>query len=176
MTQLGTAGPKDPKGTSGVNNVAESSVCRVNSNIWVIGVCIKVAEPAKQTNELSTNCFIGGVILPPTYYEPNNNRVGNKKIKEQLEALVKRSFVYIFDGCLPYSNNDTTVKFVAGRWISLCLPSCGPGFESQSLHLNLFRIIVTPASGTILISVKINKKEAGFGPYLMFDVIWSTYL
>ena len=33
MTQLGTAGPKDPKGTSGVNNVAESSVCRVNSNI-----------------------------------------------------------------------------------------------------------------------------------------------
>ena len=55
------------------------------------------------------------------------------------------------------------------QWIGLCLPSCCPGFNSQACHLGtLFSFIV---KFVLYLSMqcekrtKINKKEAGFGPF-----------
>ena len=46
-------------------------------------------------------------------------------------------------------------------WFCLCLPSCGPGFESQAVHLCFFQFVID-----LWCEKDENKqKEAGIGPY-----------
>ena len=52
------------------------------------------------------------------------------------------------------------------QWIRLPLPSCRPGFESQAHHLRFHRFIEL----CNVEKTKINKKEAGIGPFFLKKV------
>ena len=62
-------------------------------------------------------------------------------------------------------------------WFRLHLLSCGPGFDSQALHLCFFNLwLICDVKRT-----KINEKEAGIGPYLkkylwIIGSVWSLLL
>ena len=51
------------------------------------------------------------------------------------------------------------------KWIRLCLPSCGPGLESEAHHLRFYSQILYYICHCIEKRTKINKEEPGFGPY-----------
>ena len=60
------------------------------------------------------------------------------------------------------------VTLAIAQWIRLRLPSCHPRFDSQACHLRFFHLV---KFGLYLFMrcakrTKINKKEAGFGPFL----------
>ena len=75
-----------------------------------------------------------------------------------------------FDASVAFAH--LTINIVMGaaiaQWIHLRLPSCRPGFDSQACHQRFFSIIV---KFVLYLSMqcekrtKINKKEAGFGPF-----------
>ena len=58
-------------------------------------------------------------------------------------------------------------------WFCLRLPSCGPGFESQAHHLCFFNLYYWNCNEKIM---KINKKEAGIGPFLKYRAAWLMML
>ena len=45
-------------------------------------------------------------------------------------------------------------------WFRLHLPSCGPGFESQALHLRFFQLLKLYRENN-----ENKQKEAGIGPF-----------
>ena len=48
-------------------------------------------------------------------------------------------------------------------WFRLCLPSCGPGFKSQALHLCFFQFVLLKLYRE---NNENKQKEAGIGPFL----------
>ena len=48
-------------------------------------------------------------------------------------------------------------------WFRLCLPSCGPGFESQAHHLCFFQFVLLKLYRE---NNENKQKEAGIGPFL----------
>ena len=50
-------------------------------------------------------------------------------------------------------------------WFRLCLPSCGPGFESLAHHLRFFQFVLLKLSREK--NENKQKKEAGIGPFLL---------
>ena len=51
---------------------------------------------------------------------------------------------------------------VAAPWFRLHLPSCGPGFESQALHLRFFQFVLLKLYQE---NNENKQKEAGIGPF-----------
>ena len=53
------------------------------------------------------------------------------------------------------------------QWSSLNLPFCGPRFESLVQHVRFFNLYL---NCDVKRMTKINKKEAGIGPYFNYNV------
>ena len=60
------------------------------------------------------------------------------------------------EGC-----NKNIMGAAIAQWICLCLPSCCPGFESQTYHLRFYQFILELYNAE---KTKI-KKEAGIGQF-----------
>ena len=68
------------------------------------------------------------------------------------------------------------VTLAIAQWIRLRLPSCHPRFDSQACHLRFFHLV---KFGLYLFMrcakrTKINKKEAGFGPFFLKKLLCSV--
>ena len=57
--------------------------------------------------------------------------------------------------------------FALAQWICLCFPSCCPGFESQVHHLRFYQFKFEFKLWHVE-KTKINRKEAGIGPFLKY--------
>ena len=67
--------------------------------------------------------------------------------------------------CAMCTNNKSNGGAAMAPWFHLCLPSCGPGFESQAQHLCFFQFVLLK----LLLELEKNEnkqKEVGIGPYL----------
>ena len=61
--------------------------------------------------------------------------------------------------------------FALAQWICLCFPSCCPGFESQVHHLRFYQFKFEFKLWHVE-KTKINRKEAGIGPFQKIFLHW----